>query len=468
MTNIISDVKKCGSISIKKITLYNLPRFIGWISVFIWIYLVWMPGYGIEPRQMMLGIQANKLFVIIYLVSAVLVICFFDGRAYTKLAPASAFILLIALIATLFFKLEIIYLYILIPCAVATGHLFACFGFSYFMILNNSEKFYAIFFGVIMSKMVYYIISCIGNTIVFKLCAGLVLVILIICAFFIAWRSIETVGDINVIIPLSAYSSMLLVFAVYFLNDITVPFIFKNLELSTGKSLAAYYLAGIILGALITYVLRRFAGLSMCYGVNISFFLISLGSVMAIIYKNALSFAYVSSFLFGAAYASGMITIYYISGIMSKKFSSVIFYRIGAAISGAGYMSGFILLLLLKNSYESSSFLHIALISIIITMILVFISPMFSSKLYNAECMDDLNRPDVTHGTRLDEKLAEFKLSPKEKEVCRLMLGGYTLRQISATMGIAYSTANTYGTSLYRKLNINSKTELLLMFRELI
>ena len=35
-------------------------------------------------------------------------------------------------------------------------------------------------------------------------------------------------------------------------------------------------------------------------------------------------------------------------------------------------------------------------------------------------------------------------------------------------LGLSYATVNTYQTSLYRKLNINSRTELILMFKDYI
>lgn len=62
--------------------------------------------------------------------------------------------------------------------------------------------------------------------------------------------------------------------------------------------------------------------------------------------------------------------------------------------------------------------------------------------------------------------MSELKLSPREMEVCILLLDGYTMRQISAMLNISYSTVNTYYTSTYRKLGVNSRTELIVMFRE--
>ncbi len=67
---------------------------------------------------------------------------------------------------------------------------------------------------------------------------------------------------------------------------------------------------------------------------------------------------------------------------------------------------------------------------------------------------------------QLEAKLKDYKLTPAEIEVCRLLLDGYTLRQISGMQSKAYATINTYCTSIYRKLNINSRTELFLLLQE--
>ena len=96
------------------------------------------------------------------------------------------------------------------------------------------------------------------------------------------------------------------------------------------------------------------------------------------------------------------------------------------------------------------------------------LSPLFTRLLYNGEWIDDSYRQDVTFESRLRARLKDLRLSPKETEVCELLLRGYTLRQTAAMLDIAYPTANTYCTALYRKLCINSRTELTILFKEFI
>ena len=56
-----------------------------------------------------------------------------------------------------------------------------------------------------------------------------------------------------------------------------------------------------------------------------------------------------------------------------------------------------------------------------------------------------------------------YNLTPREAQVCKLLLQGYTLRQIAGILILSPATVNTYCTALYRKLNINSRIQLLLL-----
>jgi DNA-binding CsgD family transcriptional regulator len=55
-------------------------------------------------------------------------------------------------------------------------------------------------------------------------------------------------------------------------------------------------------------------------------------------------------------------------------------------------------------------------------------------------------------------------LSPREKEICRYLLQGLSLKQIGYELHISFDTVNTHYRSLYRKLGISSKAELFIRF----
>jgi DNA-binding CsgD family transcriptional regulator len=58
-------------------------------------------------------------------------------------------------------------------------------------------------------------------------------------------------------------------------------------------------------------------------------------------------------------------------------------------------------------------------------------------------------------------------LTPREKEAFFILLGGYSLKEAAEQLNVRYSTANTYQTAIYKKLNVNSRAELIINFREM-
>ena len=58
-------------------------------------------------------------------------------------------------------------------------------------------------------------------------------------------------------------------------------------------------------------------------------------------------------------------------------------------------------------------------------------------------------------------------LTQRERDTFLLLLEGYTLRETAGRLGIGYSTANTYQTAIYRKLNVNSRAELIINYLDI-
>ncbi len=58
-------------------------------------------------------------------------------------------------------------------------------------------------------------------------------------------------------------------------------------------------------------------------------------------------------------------------------------------------------------------------------------------------------------------------LTPREQELFLLLLEGYTLKESAQKLSIKYSTANTHMTSIYKKLGVNSRAELIINYRKM-
>jgi DNA-binding CsgD family transcriptional regulator len=57
-------------------------------------------------------------------------------------------------------------------------------------------------------------------------------------------------------------------------------------------------------------------------------------------------------------------------------------------------------------------------------------------------------------------------LTPREHELFLLLLEGYTLKEAADRLSVKYSTANTHMTGVYKKLNVNSRAELIIRYRD--
>ena len=58
-------------------------------------------------------------------------------------------------------------------------------------------------------------------------------------------------------------------------------------------------------------------------------------------------------------------------------------------------------------------------------------------------------------------------LTSREYELYLLLLDGFTLKECAEKLSIKYSTANTHMTAVYKKLNINSRAELIINYRDI-
>jgi len=63
--------------------------------------------------------------------------------------------------------------------------------------------------------------------------------------------------------------------------------------------------------------------------------------------------------------------------------------------------------------------------------------------------------------------LSDYKLSPREEEICKLLLTELSIKQIGYKLGITYSGTNYHIKNLYRKLEIESRPELFVKLRVL-
>lgn len=443
-----------------------LPYFIGWVIILTWLYCYFLPGgkdlfTDAAPRT---GFERAATYIWLFVCPLISTLTrgvrYVPKTIISVLAALSGFLCMFYLPsgneAVLVFR---------IVTAVALGHIFASCGYGFFIILNNTEKFYSMIGGILVPRIILLASSLLhlkGNVLPFPdpVLLSCLLGMLACSAAFLKHPSfIPDIGRNS--FPKRAWSLMAMVFAMLAFNDVIAPVLLYQIRAESRQPLEYWYFGGIVLGILLVLLLQKHFKLNICLMLNLSLALLAAGFVMELAAEKYTAAAYCCAICFGVSYAMGMVNIYYLAGFMTKRFRNITFYRVGVLLSAAFYFFGFGAVRFLENALPVLS-----LISVCVLILFFLLSPVFVKLLYAGEWIDDSYRPDVTSESRLRARLKERKLSPKEMEVCELLLRGCTLRQTAATMGIAYPTVNTYCTSLYRKLGINSRTELTILFRD--
>lgn len=81
---------------------------------------------------------------------------------------------------------------------------------------------------------------------------------------------------------------------------------------------------------------------------------------------------------------------------------------------------------------------------------------------------------DVPQGEKEPHRLEDepfqrlSMLTPREHDLFLLLLEGYTLKEAAKQLSVQYSTANTHITAIYKKLNVNSRAELIIRYRDAV
>ena len=56
---------------------------------------------------------------------------------------------------------------------------------------------------------------------------------------------------------------------------------------------------------------------------------------------------------------------------------------------------------------------------------------------------------------------SEYQLSPREKEICRLIYKGLTDKEIASALGISFYTVRTHIEHIFIKLDVTTRTEII-------
>lgn len=278
------------------------------------------------------------------------------------------------------------------------------------------------------------------------------------------------------IIPKYSIVMIVLVMIVVCLGFATTSVIEEKIHSGTSGLLKSYYsityYIGFILSIIVTVLNFLFNRKSLIFMITLYFiglfgaYTFSIFNYMynpELIYKaDILVWRRFADVAFGFATATGYILIIMIVGkiLEDKASKKLLLYIVGS------FFCYFSASLFLKDVLMSIDFRAICIFMLIFTAFFSLLFSVFSSVGYlESRSGKDTIKGEIDRNQPMYNVInPEEVLTPKEKVVMELLLEGMTLRQIAGELNMKYDSVNFHYKNIYRKLEVNSKIELLLRY----
>lgn len=164
----------------------------------------------------------------------------------------------------------------------------------------------------------------------------------------------------------------------------------------------------------------------------------------------------------------GYIAAYYLLGCVFKKHGDFRIFKLCLVIILPVSMISYMIPGAISLYAPEQLPLIATLVSCIVFIVFIFMSPAYSKHLFAADWADDFYGVDmieeIQNDTQLSDKFKVFNLTPREEEVARLLLHGESTKQIATKLNISIHTVNFHIKNLYKKVGINSRAELFVQF----
>lgn len=439
------------------------------------LYYVWIAFLISWPKNISIGkmipaIPYGNFILIISIIAASLFL--HPAKAKWLSYPILVGVCVLTIIFTiLLISSSLSGLWIAIGVGVLLGYIHVSLLILFVFTLNNTEKFYTTVLGSIIVQVVMLYkkrfviegyLNYVDHLFVMLLLTAIIVMIILLKRYFVATNS-KPSCDTKV-------NSRICLICIFSGIYIAISFGVIRGVVNSGAGIygnwifTTYYLGGLA-GCLLYVAIYMFCKKPIILVGNVTFGCIALG-ILCYAFVDLLSvMAIVFSILTGIGCGMGIINVLYIITVVAKKYNSIRYLRLSILWVGAGGgIVSLIINMVLRGINNKGLMIMAALISAVFLLLFMMISPVLTEGIYYNDWVKASEEMDVD--IKPCSIYEQYHLSTREIEVIQLLLEGYTLRQISAILSLAYSTINTYCTSAYRKLSINSRIQLLLLFKE--
>ncbi len=340
-------------------------------------------------------------------------------------------------------------------CWAGLGGCAACSAYAFAFVLQNAERFYAALLAAMsqgVTLLVYYL--NIKNVMIQRVFPSLLVAGIVLCLMLYREEHLTTPLE-KPAAPPKGKSVVLCCVAAFF--SITI---FGELLLRTVyPQHYLLYALGIVCSAVVTFFLHLVFRRSVWHLWNL--FIGTAALSLLLITLAPAPFNSLGALTYGAMSGAGYTGVMYMGGGFVKKYGSVRMFRAALFASCGVAIPPMVASSIIHDVYPQALEPVTIIVSLAILFAFILLMPLFYNDLFRHSWLNEYHATDMNE---VCDCLARFNLTPRERSVCTLLLRGHTLRQISAILGLQYPTVNTYCTTLYRKLCINSRAELFVLF----
>jgi DNA-binding CsgD family transcriptional regulator len=450
----------------------NLPYIFIWIIYYAWV-IVFATWWTASPLTAdMFDDRLRSLMHAMNLISSAVFVFIFKKDWFVKTARIGAVLVVVGMILFMTVQdaqLQIAAAFII---AISVGCVNTSILMPFVFALNNTEKLYAVIgsnalISLLMLFLDQYTDKLLQSNSELWLSFGIVVVALSATLLFNKTCLLETA-------PAKSFDKPKMHFSAYWMLILSCMFailgkgvgkgILNIAAIGSSLPLLSLYQIGSLAGCGIYFLIFAFSKKSIYLTWNIAFGTLAMGFLLNGFSSQAAGLTAAFALLFGISNTMGMANMYYLLGVIGKKYDSLRYVRLSILFIGLSGVSGVLIGNFITNVHSSSISLIASVGAAVVVLIFLTLSPLLASSHYENEWAKDSAKMEIDN-----EQLHHFRryrMSNREIEVCKLLLQGYTMRQISGILSIAYPTVNTYCTSIYRKTNVNSRTELSQVFKE--
>jgi DNA-binding CsgD family transcriptional regulator len=240
-------------------------------------------------------------------------------------------------------------------------------------------------------------------------------------------------------------------------------FMSMYLEYDAERAIGYIYGLGMLISIILIVIIQLLFNKSALHSWNL-FLVFTILGLAGLLFDNTLLIN-AGSFSYGIGDGFGYVTLLYLLGGAVKRSESLRMFRFVCLVDFFEYVIlVYVVDVIFAKIELPSQYIAFAIVLALVCACMCF-SPVLQKRLFTVDWSDDLHLIDMGkfEESAIVEEVVEqddLGLTPRETQVFTLLLTDMSPKQIASELKISMGTYNFHSANLYRKLDIQSRTEL--------